>query len=137
MILSRIWKNGGIIERLPDGQLELKNHQKIPLNVLKAAEPIFDEIDAYLKSVEGMDAVSLTNWKIIMHMCGWLKNDAINNFLNGDEQAVPLAYDFQGKLAGNGWSDIYVDYRQYENDDTDKLKNELYKRAVAFAKGVK
>lgn len=47
-VLSQIWKFGGVIERLPDGQLELKNHEKIPGEVLKAAEPIFGEIDTYL-----------------------------------------------------------------------------------------
>lgn len=137
-VLSRIWKFGGIIERdKNDGQLELKNHQKIPNEVLKAADPIFPEIDAYLKSVEGMKAADKTLWKMITVFAGWQKNDSISNFLNNDSVALNLFLDYQAKLNGNGWHDIYEDWRQYENDESTKLKHEIYARAVAFAKGAK
>lgn len=134
-VLSRIWKFGGIIERdKNDGQLELKNHQNIPNEVLKAADPIFPEIDAYLKSVEGMSAADKTLWKMITVFAGWQKNDSITKFLNNDPVALNLFLDYQAKLNGNGWHDIYDDWRQYENDESSKLKNEIYARAVAFAK---
>ncbi|MER2153580.1 MAG: hypothetical protein ABS917_05300 [Solibacillus sp.] len=134
-VLSRIWKFGGIIERdKNDGQLELKNHQNIPNEVLKAADPIFPEIDAYLKSVEGMNAADKTLWKMITVFAGWQKNDSITNFLNNDPVALNLFLDYQAKLNGNGWHDIYEDWRQYENDESTKFKNEIYARAVAFAK---
>ncbi|WP_041865854.1 hypothetical protein [Solibacillus silvestris] len=137
-VLSRIWKFGGIIERdKNDGQLELKNHQNIPNEVLKAADPIFPEIDAYLKSVEGMSATDKTLWKMITVFAGWQKNDSITNFLNNDSVALNLFLDYQAKLNGNGWHDIYEDWRQFENDESTKLKNEIYARAVAFAKGAK
>lgn len=131
-VLSRIWKYGGIIERLPDGKLKLKDHENIPPTVLKAAEPIFGEIDAYLLSVEGMNNIDLTLWKMITVFAGWQKNEAISNFLNGDEDALNLFMDYQAKLNGNGWTDIYGDWRQYENDESTKLKEQVYKRAVAF-----
>lgn len=133
-VLSQIWKFGGVIERLPDGQLELKNHEKIPSEVLKAAEPIFNEIDTYLKSVEGMKGADKTLWKMIVALCGWQKNELISNFLNNDEVALNLFYDYQAKLAVNGWKEIYIDWRQYENDESAKLKKEIHARAVAFAK---
>jgi len=133
-VLSQIWKFGGVIERLPDGQLELKNHEKIPGEVLKAAEPIFNEIDSYLKSVEGMKGADMTLWKMIVALCGWQKNELISNFLNHDEAALNLFVDYQSKLAVNGWKEIYVDWRQYENDESAKLKKEIHVRAVAFAK---
>ncbi|TQR28348.1 hypothetical protein C7Y47_22165 [Lysinibacillus sphaericus] len=136
-ILSQIWKFGGVIERLPDGQLELKNHEKIPGEVLKAAEPIFGEIDTYLKSVEGMKGADKTLWKMIVALCGWQKNESISNFLNNDEVALNLFCDYQAKLAVNGWKEIYVDWRQYENDESAKLKKEIHACAVAFAKGAK
>lgn len=136
-VLSQIWKFGGIIERENDGSLKLSNHTNIPNAVLKAAEPIFDEIDTYLKSVEGMKGVDLTNWKIIMHMCGWIKNKKIEHMLNNNEQIRLLAYDFQAKLDGNGWKNILDDYRQFENDESTNLKKEIHARAVAFAKGAK
>lgn len=137
-VLSRIWKSGGIIERdQSDGQLALKNHQKVPVEVLKATDPIFNEIDAYLKSVEGMDAPSQTVWKMIIALCGWQQNETISNFLNNDEIALNLFIDYQAKLAVNGWKNIYEDWRQFENAETEKIKIEIFNRAVAFTKGEK
>lgn len=137
MILSRIWRNGGIINRLPDGQLELKNHQKIPPNILKAAEPIFDEIDAYLKSVEGMSKSDLTIWKMIVYICGWQQNAIIKDFLLTDEVALNLFFDYQAKLDGNGWKSIYDDYRQFETAESDELKKKIIQRVTLFGKGAR
>lgn len=133
-VLSRIWRYGGIIERLPDGQLELKNHQNIPAEVLKAAEPIFAEIDAYLKSVEGMNATDMTAWKMIVALAGWQRNESISNFLNSDEVALNLFCDYQAKLALNGWKELYEDWRKYENAETELLKKQIYDRAILHAR---
>ena len=138
LVLSQIWKSGAeIYQDESDGKLALKNADKVPETVLKAAEPIFDEIDSYFKSVEGMNKVDTTVWKMIVALCGWQKNESINNFLNSDEKALNLFIDYQVELTKNGWTNIYDDWRQYENDESNKLKVELFNRAVAFAKGVK
>lgn len=138
MILSQIWKSGAKIERDTDGALKLLNHQKVSPEVLKAAEPIFDEIDAYLKSVEGMSNIDITVWKMIVTIANWQKNESINNFLCGDETALNLFFEYQAKLAVNGWNDIYADWREYENDETKLLKEQIFNRAVAFMqKGAK
>ena len=136
-VLSQIWKFGGVIERLSDGQLELKNHKNIPVEVLKAAEPIFDDIDAYLKSVEGMNVIDRFTWNIVAVSAGWQKNENIDIFFRNDEKVVDLFYRYTTILALNGWVNSYQDWRQYENDESIKLKNEIYARAVAFAKGAK
>ena len=137
-VLSQIWKSGATIERdTTDGQLALKNHQKVNPTVLKAAEPIFDEINAYIKSVEDMNAIDTTVWKMIVALCGWIKNDAITEFLNNDETALNLFLDYQVELTKNGWVSIFDDWREYENEKTEKIKIEIFKRAVAFAKNVK
>lgn len=133
-VLSRIWKSGGVIERLPDGQLELKNSGNVPEEVLKASEPIFDEIDAYLKSVEGMNAIDTTLWKMIVTIANWQKNEKINSFLCGDEEALNMFFSYQAKLAKNGWNDIYQNWMDFEDDETQKLKVEIYKRAIAYFK---
>ena len=133
-VLSRIWRHGGIIERQKDGSLKLLNHKNIPAEVLKSAEPIFPEIDKYLQSVEGMNATDTTLWKMIVALCGWQTNESISNFLNNDETALNLFVEYQAALAKNGWKEIYEDWRHYENDDSAALKNEIYARAVAFAK---
>lgn len=134
-ILSQIWENGGVIERdQSDGRLELKNHKNIPVEVLKAAEPIFNEIDAYLKSVEGMNATDMTTWKMIVALAGWQRNESISNFLNSDEVALNLFYDYQAKLALNGWKEVYEDWREYENAETEELKKQIYNRAILHAR---
>lgn len=134
-ILSQIWKNGGVIERdQSDGRLELKNHKNIPVEVLKAAEPIFNEIDAYLKSVEGMNATDMTVWKMIVALAGWQRNESISSFLNSDEVALNLFCDYQAKLALNGWKELYEDWRQYENTETEQLKKQIYERAILHAR---
>ncbi|MER1998814.1 MAG: hypothetical protein ABS882_03495 [Lysinibacillus sp.] len=135
-ILSQIWKSGAKIERLKTGELELHHHEFVDDKILKAAEPIFDDIDNYLKSVEGMSAVDKTIWKMIVTFANWQAHEKITNFLNGDEQGLMLFLDYQGKLALNGWKELYDDWRQYETPECEKLKSEIYARAVAFAKGV-
>lgn len=133
-VLSQIWKFGGVIERdEKDGSLELKNSKNIPAEVLKASEPIFAEIDAYLISVEGMKGADMTLWKMIVALCGWQKNESISNFLNHDETALNLFLDYQSKLAVNGWKDIYADWRQYENDESNVMKQNIYERAILYA----
>lgn len=136
-VLSKIWKSGATIEREKDDSLKLNNHQLVDATVLKAAEPIFNEIDSYLKSVEGMNAIDTTIWKMIITFANWQKNDKILNFLNGDEEGLMLFLDYQGKLAVNGWKELYDDWRQYETSESEKLKIEIYNRAVAFGKGAK
>lgn len=134
-ILSQIWKFGGVIERdKMDGSLELKNHEKIPGEVLKAAEPIFNEIDTYLKSVEDMNGADMTLWKMIVALAGWQKNESISNFLKSDEVALNLFCDYQAKLALNGWKELYEDWRQYENAETEQLKKQIYERAILHAR---
>jgi len=137
-IISKILKSGAEIYRdKSDGQLALKDGQLIPEEVIEAAKPIFDKIDAYYQSVEGMNKVDTTAWKMIVALCGWQKNEAISNFLNNDEIALNLFMDYQAKLAINGWKELYDDWRQYENAETEKLKVEIFNRAVAFKKGAK
>lgn len=138
MILSRIWKSGGIIERdQSDGQLALKNHQKVPVEVLQAAEPIFPEIEKWFASWEQASAVDVTIMKVLHLFCGWQPNSKINEWLNNDLESLDMLDQWCKALAKNGWKDIYDDFRQYENEESNKLKVELFNRAVAFTKGVK
>ena len=133
-VLALIWKSGASIERLPNGELQLNNAKLVPQEVLKAAEPIFSSIDSYLKSVEGMGNIDMTVWKMVVALNGWQQNESINNFLNNDGEGLNLFFDYQTQLAKNGWSDIYSDWREFENEQTAALKTKIYERAIAFAK---
>ena len=138
MVLSRIWKHGGIIERdKSDGQLELKNHQKIPGEVLEAAESIFPDIEKWFASWEKAPAADKTIMKLLHLFCGWQSNSKINEWLNNDLESLDMLDRWCKALDKNGWKDIYDDFRQYENEESNKLKQALYERAMAFAKGAK
>lgn len=129
-ILSLIWKSGAEIYRdKSDGRLALKNADRIPLEILKAAEPIFNQIDEWFKSWENALAADITIWKALSLYCGWQSNEKMNEWICNDEEAITLFYDWTVALAKNGWADLYVDHREFENDESNALKNKFYERA--------
>ena len=137
-VLSQIWKSGAEIYRdESDNRLALKNSDKIPVQVLKAAEPIFPDIEKWFASWEQAPAVDVTIMKMLHLLCGWQSNSKINEWLNNDLASLDMLDRWCKVLDKNGWKDIYDDFRQYENEESNKLKQALYERAVAFAKGAK
>lgn len=133
-VLSQIWKSGGVIERdQSDGQLELKNHENIPAEVLKAAEPIFNQIEEWFKSWEGAKGIDQTIQKMVYQACGWQHNPKLNEWICADVDALMLFMEWQETLAKNGWNDIYEDYRQFENETSNVMKKKLYESAVLYA----
>ncbi|MGE7020438.1 hypothetical protein [Solibacillus cecembensis] len=136
-VLSRIWKSGGVIEREKDGSLKLSNHKNISGDVLKAAEPIFDEIDAWFKRFENMNPVDQSMQKAMLHFCGWQDNEKLEEWLKQDKNSIEIFYQWTIELEKNGWGDKFTDYVEFENKKTNALKKEFFDRATAFAKGAK
>lgn len=133
-ILSLIWKSGGEIYRdKSDGRLALNNTNKIPSEVLKAAEPIFNDIDQWFKSWEGASNEDVTIRKALHLYCNWQLNEKMAGWLNSDEESLMLLHDWTVVLAKNGWMDIYEDYRQYENDESNSMKMKFYEQAKLWA----
>lgn len=133
-ILSQIWRHGGIIERLENGKLHIKHAANIPKTTLSAAEATFEQIDQYIRTVEGLDAPSTTLWKMIVTLAGWQRNERISQFLNGDEEALNMFFSYQAKLAQSGWNDVYSNWMEYETPESEQLKQEIYKRALDYFK---
>lgn len=134
-ILSLIWKSGAEIYRdESDGRLALNNASRIPSEVLKAAEPIFNDIDQWFKSWESASAADITIRKALELYCGWQKNEKIEQWFNTDYESLMLLHDWTVVLAKNGWKDIYEDYRQYENDESNSMKMKFYERAILYAR---
>lgn len=134
-ILSDIWKSGAEIYRdESDGQLGLRNHKNVPVETMKAAENVFGEIDEWFRSWEGASAVDVTIRKALHLYCGWECNDKMNEWLCNDIDSLLLLHDWTIVLTKNGWTDLYSDFRQYANDESNKLAKEIYERAVAYAK---
>ena len=74
-VLSQIWKSGAEIYRdESDNRLALKNAKQIPEEVLKAAEPIFPDIEKWFASWEQAPAVDVTIMKMLHLFCGWQSN---------------------------------------------------------------
>ena len=129
-----IWKNGAEIYRdESDGRLALKNAKLVPVEVLKAADPIFGDIEKWFKSWEEASAADKTLMKMVHQACGWQHNPKLNEWICADAEALTLFIEWQETLAKNGWNDVYEDYRQFENEASNVMKKKLYERAVLYA----
>lgn len=133
-ILSAIWKSGAEIYRdESDGRLALKNANLIPSEVLQAAEPIFGEIEKWFGSWEKVSAEDKTMQKGLHIFCGWQANEKMNEWLCADYDSLMILHDWTVVLSKNGWQDIYADYREYENDESNAMKIKFYKQAKLYA----
>lgn len=135
MILSQIWKSGAnIYLDGKDDRIAIDNQKLIPAEVMQAAEQNFQDIDDWFKSWKDEGAEKITLMKMVHHMCGWQHNEKLNEWLCSKFDSLMLFDDWMIALAKNGWKDIYEDYRQFENDESNVMSHELYKRAVTYAK---
>ena len=133
-VLSDIWKSGADMKLDTDGKIELKNHQLVPAETMKAAESIFPEIEKWFQSWINESSENITLMKMIHQMCGWQHNSKLNEWLCAEDDSLMLFDKWMIVLAQNGWNDIYADFRQFANDESIKMGQELYKRAVMYAK---
>lgn len=134
MILSQIWKSGANIYLDTDNRVAIKNQNLIPVEVMQAAEQNFQSIDAWFKSWKDASSEKITIMKMVHQICGWQHNEKLNEWLCAEENSLILFNDWMITLANNGWKDIYEDYRQFENEESNKLAKELYINAVSYAK---
>lgn len=135
-VLSDIWKSGAEMNLLDSGEIELKHHEKVPAEVMKAAEQVFPQIEEWFRSWKNASPVEITIRKALHLFMGWERNDKLNKWLCDDKESLFLLHDWTIVLAENGWKDIYVDYRQFENDKSREMAQTFYERAMAYAKGV-
>lgn len=134
-ILSDIWKSGAnIYLDLIDDRVAIKNQNLIPVEVMQAAEENFQAIDDWFKSWKGASNERVTLMKMVHQICGWQHNEKLHDWLCAEEDSLALFDEWMIVLAKNGWKDIYEDYRQFENEESNKLAKELYIRAVTYAK---
>ncbi|MEN1934987.1 hypothetical protein AAIE21_05090 [Paenibacillus sp. 102] len=137
-IISSIWKLGANIYLDPsDNRIAIKRQNLIPTEVMQAAEQNFTGIDAWFKSWKDASAEKITIMKIFYQFCGWQHNQKLYEWLRDDEGSLQLFYEWTIVLANNGWKDVYEDYRQFENDESNAMARKIYGRAVTYArKGV-
>lgn len=135
MILSQIWKSGAnIYLDKEDDRIAITNQNLIPAEVMQAAEQNFQAIDEWFKSWKDASAEKVTLMKMVHQMCGWQFNEKLHEWLSAEKESLMLFDDWMIVLAKNGWKDIYEDYRQFENDESNTMAHELYQRAVTYAK---
>lgn len=135
MILSQIWKSGAnIYLDKNDDRIAIDRQKLIPVEVMQAAEQNFQKIDEWFKSWKDASNEKVTLMKMVHQICGWQDNEKLNEWLCTELDSLDLFNDWMVVLAKNGWKDIYDDYRQFENGESNKMASELYKRAVTYAK---
>lgn len=134
-ILSDIWKCGAdIYLDKTDDRIAIKNQKIIPQSVMEAAEQNFNGINEWFKSWKNESNEKITLMKMVHHICGWQNSKKIDDWLCSDEDTLMYFDEWLCVLARNGWTDIYEDYRQYENEESNKMAHELYVRAIEYAK---
>lgn len=134
-VLSQIWKSGAnIYLDKKDNRIAIKQQNLIPAEVMQAAEQNFQSIDEWFKSWDKESNEKITLMKMIHQLCGWQHNEKLNNWLCTELESLDLLVDWTSSLAINGWNDIYTDFREFENEESNKLAKELYIRAVTYAK---
>ncbi|WP_263704462.1 hypothetical protein [Bacillus thuringiensis] len=135
LILSEIWKSGAnIYLDEKDNQVAIKKQNLIPTEVMKAAEQNYQAIYDWFKSWNDASNEKVTIMKTFHQFCGWQHNQKLNEWLLADEESLQLFYDWTIVLAKNGWTDMYEDYRQFENDESNAMARKIYERAVLYAK---
>ncbi|SDM17968.1 hypothetical protein [Bacillus sp. OK048] len=135
MILSQIWKSGAnIYLDKADDRIAIDNQKLIPGEVMQSAEYNFKKIADWFQSWKNASNEKITIRKALHTYCGWEKNEKLSEWLCDDTDSLMLFTDWTIFLAKNGWVDIYDDFRNYENEESDRMVRELYIRAVAYAK---
>ncbi|MCT2342609.1 hypothetical protein M4D71_00555 [Niallia taxi] len=136
-ILSVIWKSGAnIYLDNTDNRIAIKQQDLIPAEVMQAAEQNFQQIDDWFKSWTNVSNEKITLMKMVHEICGWQHNEKLNEWLCTEVESLDMFNDWMIVLANNGWNDIYDDYRQFENEESNGMAQELYQRAVTYAKKV-
>ncbi|WP_242300267.1 hypothetical protein [Bacillus cereus group sp. BfR-BA-01448] len=134
-IISAIWKSGANIYLDPkDGRIGITRQNLIPVEVMQAAEQNYNEIDTWFKSWKGANNEKVTILKIFYAFAGWKHNQKLNEWLLADTDSLQMFYDWTIVLAKNGWTDMYDDYRQFENGESNAMARKIYERAVIYAK---
>lgn len=134
-IISEIWKSGANIYLDPkDGRIGIKRQELISVEVMQAAEQNFNGIDTWFKSWKDKSNEKVTILKIFYSFSGWKHNQKLQDWLLADTDSLQMFYDWTIVLAKNGWTDMYDDYRQFENDESNAMARKIYERAVLYAR---
>lgn len=136
-ILSLFWKAGAKMELLPNGEIKLTDHNRVPAEIMKSAEQVFPDIEKWFISWKNANSTQLTLWKAYQQYCNWGTNQNILDWLNKDEHAAYFMNDWMIELGKNGWVDMYEDYRPFENEKSNEIAERIFKNAVEFMKANK
>lgn len=134
-IVSRIWLSGAnIYYDSVDKQLGIHRHNLIPEDLMKIALENYVDIELWFKEWEKESAVNKTLQKILFTFSDIKKNDGVSNWLNNDQESMYLFIDMTVVWAKNGMKSPFDDYRQFENEESKRIKQTLYQNAMNFAK---
>lgn len=135
--IAEILKSGAEMKLLETGEIEITKANLIPSDVMNAANDKYDEIELWYNSWAESTPVQITMRNIVMEVCGWTENKGIEQWLSTVEGQFLVIEEWMCILAKNGWTDVYDDYRKYENEESHKMAQQIYESAVAYAKSKK
>ncbi|MCM3122760.1 hypothetical protein M3593_06260 [Mesobacillus sp. MER 48] len=134
-ILSDIWKSGANIYLDHDDDcIAIKNQHLIPGEVMQAAEENFQDISNWFNSWKTESSQNITLMKMIHHISSWKNNEKLNDWLCSELDSLDIFNEWMIVLAKNGWKDIYEDHRQFENEESIVMAQEIFRSAVTYAK---
>ena len=134
-IISSIWKSDANIYLDPsDGRIGIKRQELISVEVMQAADKNFTEIDKWFKSWKDANNEKVTILKIFYEFSGWKQNQKLHDWLLADPDSLQMFYDWTMVLAKNGWDDVYSDFREYENDESNAMARKIYERAILYTR---
>lgn len=123
---------------LDGNDLFIEHPEKVAPEIIDFIKSYKSRIISYLKGnyPDQDHAVKQTIDKIINFYIGINQdmNVKINDWLNHDEDAARMIMDLTIKLADNGWSNVRDSIANFENEETDKLSQEIFNRAMTYFK---
>lgn len=135
-ILSEIWKSGAEMKLSESGEIELLHSELVPVEIMSAAEQVFDEIEKWFMSWKSATATQITMRNIYLQYCGWTNNAKIAHWLDYEEAKTFRVHDWMLVLTKNGWTSTYEDYRDFENEESNVIAEEIFKNACEYMRNL-
>ncbi|WP_353056073.1 MULTISPECIES: hypothetical protein [unclassified Mesobacillus] len=101
---------------------------------MQAAEENFQDISNWFNSWKTESSQNITLMKMIHHISSWKNNEKLNDWLCSELDSLDIFNEWMIVLAKNGWKDIYEDHRQFENEESIVMAQEIFRSAVTYAK---
>jgi hypothetical protein len=124
---------------LEGNDLFIENPEKVYPALQELAKSYKSRIITYLKGgySEKDHSVKQTIDKIVDYFRGieLETNTKIDAWLRQDDESIKMIMRLMETFWNNGWRDFTDPVANFENEETDKLSNEIFSKAMSYFKG--